>query len=508
MQEISQGRLRYFHEVVACGSVRGAAEKLDTAASVVSRQIQLLEKELGVALFERRSRGLTPTEAADMLLEYYRACRAQQEHLGARLQELRGMQRGSVQLMISEGFIDSLMEHVVGPFCIEHPRINISVNVGSVNEVVEAVASDAAHIGLAYNPPVDPRLRCRASRKHPVCLLTRPDHALARHRAPLTIADILPYPFALMSAPYGLRQAVDLLEFTERIHLTPSLTTHPLRVLKQYAMSGAGVTLMPNLGVHHEVASGELVALSIAHPILSAPECQALLRLGRPLSSAASELMRRIELRLPAFSEGGRAREARQRPANDAAFREQCAGKRHPWLMLVRKWRYQAVSRQILPASDKIQAHPEVLIMSVMSDIKIRPLERGDLHFVHKINNNDVIMRYWFEEPYEAYDELVALYDRHLHDQNERRFIIERDTGEPAGLVELVEIDYIHRRAEFQIIIAPSYQGRGYAKAATRIAVGYAFRVLNLHKVYLVVDRTMPPPSISMSVAAFASRAC
>ena len=50
------------------------------------------------------------------------------------------MQRGSVQLMISEGFIDSLMEHVVGPFCIEHPRINISVNVGSVNEVVEAVA--------------------------------------------------------------------------------------------------------------------------------------------------------------------------------------------------------------------------------------------------------------------------------------------------------------------------------------------------------------------------------
>ena len=66
--------------------------------------------------------------------------------------------------------------------------------------------------------------------------------------------------------------------------------------------------------------------------------------------------------------------------------------------------------------------------MSVISDIKIRPLERGDLHFVHKINNNDVIMRYWFEEPYEAYDELVALYDRHLHDQNERRFIIEHDT--------------------------------------------------------------------------------
>ena len=84
--------------------------------------------------------------------------------------------------------------------------------------------------------------------------------------------------------------------------------------------------------------------------------------------------------------------------------------------------------------------------MSVISDIKIRPLERGDLHFVHKINNNDVIMRYWFEEPYEAYDELVALYDRHLHDQNERRFIIEHDTGQPAGLVEL---DVYKRQSQY-----------------------------------------------------------
>ena len=221
------------------------------------------------------------------------------------------MQRGSVQLMISEGFIDSLMEHVVGPFCIEHPRINISVNVGSVNEVVEAVASDAAHIGLAYNPPVDPRLRCRASRKHPVCLLTRPDHALARHRAPLTIADILPYPFALMSAPYGLRQAVDLLEFTERIHLTPSLTTNAARA---QAVRDERRRRDADAQPGRASRSGQRRAggLSIAHPILSAPECQALLRLGRPLSSAASELMRRIELRLPAFSEGGRAREARQ----------------------------------------------------------------------------------------------------------------------------------------------------------------------------------------------------
>lgn len=64
------------------------------------------------------------------------------------------------------------------------------------------------------------------------------------------------------------------------------------------------------------------------------------------------------------------------------------------------------------------------------------------------------IMSYWFEEPYESFVELQDLYDKHIHDQGERRFIVEKGT-EMVGLVELVEIDYIHRTVEFQIIIDP-----------------------------------------------------
>ena len=56
------------------------------------------------------------------------------------------------------------------------------------------------------------------------------------------------------------------------------------------------------------------------------------------------------------------------------------------------------------------------------------------------------------------------------------------------GLVELVEIDYVHRRAEFQIIIAPAHQGLGYAAKAVLLVMDYAFTVLNLYKLYLVVD--------------------
>ena len=119
--------------------------------------------------------------------------------------------------------------------------------------------------------------------------------------------------------------------------------------------------------------------------------------------------------------------------------------------------------------------------------IKLRPLEREDLRFVHHLDNNANVMRYWFEEPYETFAELAALYEEHIHDQSERRFVIEHK-GENAGLVELVEIDHVHRRAEFQLIIAPEHQGKGLATKATRSAMDYGFSVLDLHKIYLIVD--------------------
>ncbi|WP_417346824.1 spermidine N1-acetyltransferase [Ferrimonas sp.] len=124
-----------------------------------------------------------------------------------------------------------------------------------------------------------------------------------------------------------------------------------------------------------------------------------------------------------------------------------------------------------------------------MSHIKLalRALERNDLKFVHHLNNNRNIMAYWFEEPYESFDELEQLYNKHVHDNAERRFVVEDVDGELIGLVELIEINYIHRSAEFQIIIAPEHQGKGLARQMIHKALDYSFTILNLHKVYLLV---------------------
>ncbi len=125
-------------------------------------------------------------------------------------------------------------------------------------------------------------------------------------------------------------------------------------------------------------------------------------------------------------------------------------------------------------------------------EIRLRALEKDDLKFVHDLNNNRSIMSYWFEEPYEAYVELEDLYNKHIHDQSERRFIAETQEGISVGLVELVEINYIHRRAELQLIIDPKHQGKGYSVLVTNLAVNYAFKILNINKLYLIVAEENP----------------
>ena len=93
----------------------------------------------------------------------------------------------------------------------------------------------------------------------------------------------------------------------------------------------------------------------------------------------------------------------------------------------------------------------------------IRALRRQIYHFIHHLNNEYSIMSYWFEEPYQSLSELENLYTKHILDETERRFIVEEGSTS-VGVVELLEINFIHRTCEVLIIIDPQYANNGYAK--------------------------------------------
>ena len=119
--------------------------------------------------------------------------------------------------------------------------------------------------------------------------------------------------------------------------------------------------------------------------------------------------------------------------------------------------------------------------------MKNRPLEKRDLPYIYQQENSRKVMALWFQEAYTSFDELQLLYERHVLDQTERRFVVE-DKDQFIGVVELMYIDGLHRHTEIQVIIHPDHQGHGYAQSAIKAGIEYAFKVLNMHKVYLYVD--------------------
>ncbi len=121
-------------------------------------------------------------------------------------------------------------------------------------------------------------------------------------------------------------------------------------------------------------------------------------------------------------------------------------------------------------------------------NLSLRALENTDLPFLHKLYNDSRSMSYFFEEPYETLRELDDLFEKHIHNLSERRFVLENTNHESIGVLELVEIDEINRNCEIDIIIDEKQQGKGFGKEGFILGIKYAFDILNIFKVYLLVD--------------------
>jgi len=299
--KLTESRIVYFFEAVRCGTIRAAADWLDVAPPAVSRQIGLLETELDVALIERHARGVKPTEAGQYLIEYFREQLAHKDDLISRLQELRGLRTGNVNVILGEGFVSDVLAGPIQHFCKQYPGIKLNLDLGSTNDVMRRVSEDEGEIGLVYSPPSDPKIVSRAIKRQPMMAIVKPNFLRGSKPKSMSVQELASYPLAATHPTYGTRQMLQAVEFAEKIRLEPVVTTNSISLLKQFAMSGLGLAVLPAFAVTTEVEAGTLLAIEIDHPILMKAEAHLVTRVGRKLSVASNKMLQLMSSQMQAF---------------------------------------------------------------------------------------------------------------------------------------------------------------------------------------------------------------
>jgi DNA-binding transcriptional LysR family regulator len=243
--------LRYFVAVARELNFRRAAEQLNITQPPLTRQIQLLEHQLGVALLVRTRRTVRLTAAGRAFLPEAQNLlqRAQMAALTAR--RIGEGSAGSVTM----GFVAGASYSVLPPFLsaarTRLPEIDLVLREMNTIEQLEALASRRIDLGLV-RPPLDRReVEARCVLREPFALALPSKHRLARQRR-FTISDLDGVPF-LMYSPSDWQPFYELLAGMFQSHdVRPRVvqyigSTHAILSLVN---AGMGVALVPDSARH------------------------------------------------------------------------------------------------------------------------------------------------------------------------------------------------------------------------------------------------------------------
>jgi DNA-binding transcriptional LysR family regulator len=124
---------------------------MNIAASAINRQILLLERELGVFLFDRVPGGMRLTPAGDTIVSLARRWRSDERRADAELKQLQGINQGHVRLVAMDSHANGFLPRVVNELAERHPRISLEVQIASTDEAQAGLLSGNADLIAAFH---------------------------------------------------------------------------------------------------------------------------------------------------------------------------------------------------------------------------------------------------------------------------------------------------------------------------------------------------------------------
>ncbi|GLR89942.1 LysR family transcriptional regulator [Bradyrhizobium iriomotense] len=252
--------LRYVDQVARSGSIQSAAREMNIAASAINRQILLLERDLGVTLFERVTGGMRLTPAGDALVALTRRWRSDERRAKAELKQLQGVNQGHVRLVAMDSHVNGFLPRFVSELNERHPRISLEIQIAGTDEAQAALLSGAADLIAAFNLNPHREIHVLWRRELPFGCVVAPNHPLARRKT-TSMQEVAGYPFVLQNKALAIRRYLEARHgwlLSEK-----TIETNSLQLVKRLAGSGNYVAFTSELDAAPELVSGALVFVPV-----------------------------------------------------------------------------------------------------------------------------------------------------------------------------------------------------------------------------------------------------
>jgi len=250
-------QLEILRAVTDKGSFTAAARALNVSQSAVSRQVLLLEEELGEPLFLRLGRKVRLTSAGAALLDLSRRVLVDVRDTTASIVEQQQQLAGTLHLGGGMTVCLHVFPALLKEFRKRHPKVEIKVTTGATPMLLERLRSGAIDVGLLTLPVEGADLAQVPVMREELLLVMPPSHKLAKLRQ-VTPADLVGQPWVLFERGSSTRRVID--EMLQRDGVRPRIVmeTENVEILKALTMIGMGLTVLPYQSLAREARSGTL----------------------------------------------------------------------------------------------------------------------------------------------------------------------------------------------------------------------------------------------------------
>ena len=235
-------QIHYFVTVVEQGSINQAARKLGMTQPPISKQMQLLEAELGCALFRRSTHPLELTQEGKLLYERGQGLLAMARGTVQAVSDCRSAQGGTLRLGLVSSVSELAARQWIAPFSRAHPGVNVELYEANTYQLLEQLRSRHFDLALVRTPFLNRPFSCQVLPPRPMLAIWHPDWFQPAAGPVITLEALSGFPLVLYRR---WEQIVE--DAFRRRGLTPQIRIRGdnARTSLVLAQGGMGISLAP-----------------------------------------------------------------------------------------------------------------------------------------------------------------------------------------------------------------------------------------------------------------------